>query len=205
MLGSLALATDTINDLKRKFFGGVADGSVSPLGSLGIDYVAGKYYQAISYGGTTATAMVLNELRFAAIMIQRLHTFKSFAVDVTTGVATAVIRCGIYSDAGGIPGARLKEFGSLIDASTSGQKEIVEDTLLNPGIYWLASVAQVAAPTLNFRTNNGTGLHVANLSLSQVGVNAGAHRQQSVSGALPNPAVPDAVMVTSFPSMALKG
>jgi hypothetical protein len=68
-------------------------------------------------------------------------------MNVNAGVASAVVRMGIYSDTGtGYPGALLVDAGT-IDAATAGVKEaaLATPNTLLPGTYWLAYALRGAA------------------------------------------------------------
>jgi hypothetical protein len=206
MLGSLAVPSDTQQDLRRKFYGGIADGSASPLGpAFGSGYLTGRYYGPFLGPGSAGTLVaVLNTLYFIPIQVFRQYTFAGLMTSINAGIATAVCRLGIYNDAGGIPGTRVKEFPGTIDASTAGQKELLEATLLAPGLYYLAVVAQTAAPTFDGRSCNNPPSFMTFINQAQVPLNSGVWRQSGVTGALPTPAVPDS-MGSTTPVLALKG
>ncbi len=195
----------TLADLENEFYSGVLDGTVSPLGPLGESYVAGRFYTpGLTPGSATTLAMTLNRLFFAPIRIDRLYTFKSFAISVNVGgTAGAIVRAGVYSDSGGAPLTLIKALSTNFDVTTTGTKEIVEDIPLNPGRYWLATVNQVAAATLDARSTN-IDEDTALLNLATVPLNAGIWSQESVAGALPATATPDANRATA-PAMAIRG
>jgi hypothetical protein len=209
MLGSLALPSDSLQDLRRKFYGGIADGTISPVGPSfgGADYQANKYYGSNVVPGSVATptALTLNQAIFTPMQIFRRHTFTSIACSVNTGAATEVLRLAIYNDGGGIPTTLKKEFGSTIDASTGGTKEIVENSVLDAGLYWLAMVAQVVATAvLDGRSGNMLPPFISFINLAQVPLNTGVYRQSGVSGAYPGTAAPDS-QGSFTPAMALRG
>jgi hypothetical protein len=139
------------------------------------------------------------------MQIFRRHTFTSIACSVNTGAATEVLRLAIYNDGGGIPTTLKKEFGSTIDASTAGTKEIVENSVLDAGLYWLAMVAQVVATAvLDGRSGNMLPPFISFINLAQVPLNTGVYRQSGISGAYPGTAVPDS-QGSFTPAMALRG
>jgi hypothetical protein len=122
--------------------------------------------------------------------LQRAWTFNRAGLDVTAATATAVTRVGIYADAVdfNFPGALIADWGT-IDSSAIADPTVANVTInqtLQPGLYWLAVVAQTAAGTL--RSSNP--LEAINTSAPGGSALEAALVQTGVSGALPNPAVP---------------
>lgn len=204
MLGSAVGVNDTIQDLRRKFYGGIADGTTGLLGALGLQsYVSGRFYLGLyNPGSSNVQAMVLQQVNFVPIIIFKQTTFAAIGISVNVAAATAICRLGIYNDGGGRPTTRVKEFGSTVDASTTGFKEIVEATVLSPGIYWLAVVNQTAIVTLEARNTNENYL-TSQASGADVIANNGTPRQSAVAGALPTPAVQDSIGA-SCPTISLR-
>lgn len=145
---------------------------------------AGRYYHASSslVGTDSTNANALDLLIALRFDLWRPQTFDRIAIEVTTGVATALTRLGIYKDDGeSAPGSLVLDAGT-VDCSTTGLKEITISQVLESGRYWLASVAQTAAATLRavpFTRDPVVG--------SSTGLNTGlmGYTQGSVTGALP--------------------
>lgn len=76
----------------------------------------------------------------------------------TAGSAGALVRLGLYADAGGKPGALLLDAGT-VDATVAGVKTIAVNNLVLPvGPIWTAVVNQGAAATLPVLYGTGTGV-----------------------------------------------
>lgn len=73
--------------------------------------------------------------------ISRDVTFDRFSLEVTTLAASTSIRCGLYEDSNGFPGARIIDAGA-IDASTTGFKEITISQAVSAGRIWVALAVQ---------------------------------------------------------------
>jgi hypothetical protein len=114
-------------------------------------------------------------------------TLTSISFEVSGAIALAVVRLGIYgSDATTMlpTGAAVADYGTTI-AATTGTKTAAVSTALTPGLWWLAFVGQVAAPTV--RQCTGWTPYVASATFpsgSGVGWD-NCYVQTGVSGALP--------------------
>jgi hypothetical protein len=70
-------------------------------------------------------------------------------VNGSTVSASYSIDCGIYADAGGIPGSKLISTGSTAQGTASEVQLVdVADTSLAPGRYWMAIACSSASATL---------------------------------------------------------
>lgn len=110
-------------------------------------YRSGLWY--FTHGLTRTTASTINERVYLSPLVvhKSAQAFDRIGMDVTTaGNAGSVIRLGIYGDTAGTPTALVTDAGT-IDAATTGLKSIVISVTLQPGIYWLATVAQASATT----------------------------------------------------------
>jgi hypothetical protein len=111
------------------------------------------------------------------------------AIRVTTAEATSVVRLGIYDiDSNGEPDALLLDAGT-IDASTTGSKIITfaSPISITKGAFYAAFCPQVAATSLRF-ARYLSGSTYLNTRISVANAAQGfsfAHRQTSVTGALP--------------------
>jgi len=161
----------------------IADGVILDVdvAAKGITYPRSGSYLQPPHTNVQTLVLTLNELRACPLPVGKAVTLDRIGLEVTTAVATAVVRLGIYADDGnGYPGALVLDAGT-IDASTTGFKEIVINQALAAGLYWLVGVAQTAAPTVRATSGAVPGLSVAT-SQSTL---AGAYTQAGVTGALP--------------------
>lgn len=160
--------------------------------------LASGYYVTNPYGaGNTNMTMTANSMWFCPIFIPNAVTADRISMVVNTvGSAGSVCRLGIY-DADATthgPGALILDAGTIATDSGTGMKEITISQALTPGVKWLAAVAQTASFVIR-RFANGQCIPgifgqwgASNLVLQTPGSQNWV--QTSVSGALPNPAVP---------------
>lgn len=78
--------------------------------------------------------------------------------DTVSGGST--IECGVYADAGYKPGAKLVSGSATQGSATQVQFVDVTDTVLPPGLYWLALVSSLATNTTLFGTTISGGYSV---------------------------------------------
>jgi len=133
-------------------------------------------------------AQTLDALSFTSLVVPGSNsiTLDRIGIEVATGVATAVVRLGLYNNdpATATPSTLIGDYGT-VDASTTGAKEITISQTLNPGLYWMAFVTQVAAANVR-RLGN-----VSNPLIPQDALTTTANQaydrlyQVGVSGALP--------------------
>jgi hypothetical protein len=136
-------------------------------------------------GARTTLAMALNRLYSMPIWIANRVHVSGLAVEVTTAVATSIIRPGVYGrGASNLPGAKLVE-GPTIDASVIGRRDVAVDLTLERGLYFVGCAAQVAAPTV--RSLSSPVYSLASLSPEGTAPIL-AYTNNAVSGALPDPA-----------------
>jgi hypothetical protein len=149
--------------------------------------VSGRYYYGIwGIGGSSGSLATLNKLYAVPFYVGASQAFDRIAVANVTGVATAVMRVGIYADTNGVPGALIHEASATIDLSTgTGVKEVTINQTLG-GKVWLAAVPQVALPSAILR--------LGHIMLPEVGTTSPYNAfggycvsQTGVTGALPDP------------------
>lgn len=105
----------------------------------------GKYLQP--YGNTTGTVSVaVGSFTMCNMVIPYPGiTIDRIAVEVTTAVAGATPRLGIYgSTSEGLPGSLIADFGT-VDGSTTGVKELTVSQALPAGRIWLVAAQQGSA------------------------------------------------------------
>lgn len=99
---------------------------------------AGSYFdQALNAVAKSTIAGAANRLDLMPYLGDG-KTLQSIGLEVTTGVASAQARVGIYADAAGLPAALLADSG-VLDCSTTGVKSGAVSITLAVGVrYWLA-------------------------------------------------------------------
>jgi hypothetical protein len=122
------------------------------------------------------------------VWVPEALSFNAISLNVSSGVASAVFRLGVYSSTSNYkPGTLLFDAGTVA-ATTTGIKTASITQTFGPGLFWLVAVAQTAAAgrygyAINthslaaFPTGTGTGFeHTPGQNFWIVG---------SVTGALP--------------------
>lgn len=169
-------------------------GLVGPSGPplpLRKDGAAALYYAAISFTALAYTAHPLNQLQAVPIYISEDTTLDRLAILSTSVTGGATARLGIYADAGGKPGALIREVSGAINASNITGYLFRPTQLLTPGWYWIAVVVQAQAATLQ---NVSGGARYAyervpgGVGGDLYGAGTGrAYSQANITGSLPNP------------------
>lgn len=149
----------------------------------------GQYYSNYVHALSGSQTMTQDRLMFQQIILSK-GVIDRIGVEVTTAVASLIVRLGIYTDDNGLPLSLIAEASSTADASTTGVKDLtISATIPQNGRYWLAAVSQAAA---------GGALRSASTTPPQFppfpcgtsapsGANSyTARRQDSVTGALPS-------------------
>lgn len=142
-LGGLAVATDSIQDLRYKFYKGVVEGSISlGGGSTAPALEAGEYVRPA--GQYTNGSISLNPNKVLAIPIflpagtyQSIHTIIG-----TAGPAGALLRLAVM-DGRNV----LKDYGTQA-GDTTGVKQVVSNLVIATAKwYWVAAVHQGVTTT----------------------------------------------------------
>ena len=147
---------------------------------------SGSYYYGIwGIGGTSGALATLNKLYAVPFYVGASQSFDLIAVANVTGVATAVLRVGLYEDSAGVPGDLIVDAGTIDLSTGTGIKSVAISQTLS-GKVWLAAVPQVALPSAILR--------LGHIMLPEVGTASPyaafggyAVSQTGVSGALPDP------------------
>lgn len=107
-------------------------------------YVAG----IVNASALTTIAALANRIDFMPFVPARSITVNELALEVTTLIALAAARIGIYADASGVPGALIIGSTANLDCTVLGVKTstIASTTLTAGTVYWLA-VHSSLAPT----------------------------------------------------------
>jgi hypothetical protein len=107
---------------------------------------------------TTAGGPTANRMYLQPIVMSRRLTIDRLAVNHTATVAGAgsVVRLGIYANGtnGDLPGLLILDAGTIDLTTAAAFKALTMSQVLDPGIYWLACVAQITsgAPALTLLT-----------------------------------------------------
>lgn len=107
-------------------------------------YISGGYYGSGGNGQSTAGGWGLDNLYCMPIFIGRRTAFDRIGARVGGGTAGLVVRLGIYNDENGPLGAPLLDAGTIDGETGAADKVIVINQTLDPGLYWLAGIPQVA-------------------------------------------------------------
>ena len=155
-------------------------------------------YTASTPSASATSGLTSNRLYYVPVHIPRDLTITRLGVNqVATGSAGAssVGRFGIYNNTSDLPAAAFSLPSDTIDLTTgTGLKFISGSWALSAGIWWIGFVAQVTSGSPTF----GTAPPAVVVSSSDTTQN-GTKFQASVTGTLPDPAVPGAANTTSPP------
>jgi hypothetical protein len=138
------------------------------------------------------------------LIIQRVVTIDSVAINVTTGGAGSAAEVGIYADNGNLyPGALVADFGSQATTGT-GVKTYTANlpvTLL-PGLYWLAFVCSATAPQVSGWAV-GQMAPILGTTSALTALNGLGWSVTQAYGALPNPFTAGGAVITAVPCPAV--
>lgn len=111
------------------------------------------YYQLPLGVISAGVAQTLNLQHFLPVRIDSKGVIKTVGCSVSSTVANAVSRVGVYKDAGTAgprPGELIAQVSSAFATAALGAPEgTVNATIKTPGLYWLSIVTQTAAATLD--------------------------------------------------------
>ncbi len=91
----------------------------------------------------SSNTMIVGTLRYTAIFVSKRTTYDRIGVQITAGVASALVRLGLYDCQDDLPNNLLLDAGT-IDAAIAGNKEIVIAMTLDRGYYFTAVVGDTA-------------------------------------------------------------
>jgi hypothetical protein len=137
--------------------------------------------------------MTQSALGFTPLYIAKSTSINKLGLYVATLAASSTIRLGVFANStasnSAYPGTLVVDAGS-VDSTTTGSKVITLGTAitLNPGLYWLAAVAQGGAPVVYVTVSTITYPHSPMGSASAIlGPGSGNNTWTSagVTGALP--------------------
>lgn len=170
-------------------------------------FVAGRYYDA-GHGSTIgAGSLDLDLLVARSFPVTQSAAFDRIGiVVVSAATAGGVVRLGIYADSGGMPGSLIVQTAALDVASGPGLVQATIAQTLAAGMYWLAGVAQVAAPSVRRFVSSsagdpavGTDDPVGDAPFPFLG-----YSRSGVSGALPATFAADDVKTNICPRVFLR-
>lgn len=169
-LGALALPTDSLNDLRAKFYSGTVAGTLS-LDKNTKPRFPGRYYTYDSaLAGDATTTPILGSMFLGPFQVGTVTTFDRIGCEVTAGVAGSTVECLVYAYDGNTTFTKLLQ--QSIDASVVGFNPAVINLSLSPGVYWVGTAvfSPTTAPTLRARgLSMDVGMSVANDNTSSVG------------------------------------
>jgi len=149
------------------------------------------YYPVLSGSGTTG-AQATGWLALTPLWIDKTCFAAAIGLEVTTaGTTGAIARLGIYnSDSEYMPTSLLVEAGTVA-TTTTGWKEAALNLILQPGLYWLAMVTEVAQSTMRTRSNAASPPNNWNYINSGVpwqitGAHGGCSQSGLTAGSLPS-------------------
>lgn len=146
-------------------------------------FKSGYYYYPPSRPADTTYSPVQSLIYLIPFPVGSPATFDRIGIEIVTGVATSVVRLGIYNDSGRVPGTLLLDAGT-VDSSTNGAKEITINQTLSVGLYWLAAVMQVATGVV-WRARADTIISIPQSSIGNANI-TGFGTAATVTGALPS-------------------
>lgn len=161
---------------------GIDNPSLSPLY---LPYrTGGTFYYHTPVEAFSSLILVQNTLYSHPYFVPMDTTFSGIAV-MTSGVASASARLGIYNDGGGVPGT-LRLDANTVATATAGLKSIAISHFLPRGVYWLGAAVQGAAGSLWCTGVNGGQGIIGSSGFGTTGPVNG-FSQTGISGALPSP------------------
>lgn len=177
------------------------------IASGGAPMSPGRWYPPYNHGGLS-TGVLSNSGRILAIpfLISRACLLTGIGVDVTVASeAGGLLRYGLASDAGGLPGAVLLDAGTS-DATATGFNPVTIAQAVQPDWYWVLVGAQscpTTRPTCRVY-QQGAFNRVGNTTGGSAAANS-AYTMDGVAAALPSNYVAGGVTVASVvPTVWLK-
>lgn len=120
----------------------------APAGGGGMSFGGGRagFFFGSPMGLGTGYAAAASGRLMAAPLPLQACTIDRIAIRVisTSAGAGSVVRLGIYNDDEGAPGSRLADLGT-VPIDTTGVKELIVSQAVTAGVYWLASLVELAS------------------------------------------------------------
>lgn len=172
-LGALALATDSLMDLRAKFYAGNVNGTINLMKTARPLFPARWYTYDDVIGGDTTVTPAAGSLTIAPFTVPVTTTFQKIALETTAAVAGSTAEAVLYSYDGNNTFTKLLQQTLLTDAVAVASANI--SLTLNPGLYWLGAVllspttiATVRARTIAPKIGTATA---GNDNTAAVGIN----------------------------------
>lgn len=152
------------------------------------------------------TTYTLSRAYYHPFVLDRRTTFDRIAANHTaTAVASSVGRLGIYANhaTDDKPGALILDAGTIDLSTAAAFKTITINQALDPGVYWLCSVVQVAnSPQLTGVSASTTGgIRIPDAGSTAMG---GCLLEVGITGALPSNATAQLGTLTTGPIVYLR-
>lgn len=153
----------------------------------GAPMVPSRWYGPFAHAGLTTTNAMLNNRAFAIpFPISRACVLTGIAVDVTvTSEAGGLVRLGVYSDSGGMPGVLVQDAGT-IDATIVAATPAVLASAVQADWYWAVAAFQstpTTRPTVR-AAQQGSWARIGD-TVAGGAASKGVYIMDGVSGALP--------------------
>ena len=153
----------------------------------GTKAIAGRYYALPGFGGAISTRSLVQGTMYLYRCEWGGGSVDLAGAVVTTGVASSVLRFGIYADdEGGQPtGSPLLDFGTVEAASGGNKATTAGDAFEPPSVFWLGTVVYGGASGVTVRAKTAEpGPHVGGPDMASTWAING-WTQTGISGALP--------------------
>lgn len=154
--------------------------------------IAGRYAYVAGSGATGTVSPSLNQVRYQPCPVDIGFTWDTINIEVTTGVATSVVRIGLFADAGtGLPGALITDYGTVSAAAAA----VMTITPASPvqfqsrTLYWIGTIVQVAGASA-FRAQNCANPLILPNSTGVTTAAINAYTENGVSGSFNPTATP---------------
>ncbi len=144
-----------------------------------LPYRAGEFYSSASYS-SYSTGWTLDTMYLVPWYIGPAQAWDRIGIHAVVGVASALVRLGIYADDAGVPGNLIGDYGT-VDCSSVGDKlAVISPSLSRGGWVWVATAMQGALAYVYCHLFNWDSL-----GSMYTAYQAASRRVTGVSGALP--------------------
>jgi hypothetical protein len=138
-----------------------------------------------SAGGTATTRTMTQDTEYAVpLEIVPGATLDRLAINVTTAVASGVIRLGVRADSNGYPSSTVLLDAGTVNAATTGIKELTVSVVTTGQRVWLTATAQVVTGLVVTGLNGPIFPIEHNSNASAATSVLAAYLQTGVTGAL---------------------
>lgn len=201
--GIVELATTTETAAGTDTSRAVTAAGLVPLVANDGPIIRSGYYFGPTGPSTTLTLSDFNVVHYVPFIIDRPVTVTRISAEVTTALASAAIRLGIYTDVDGVPTTLLVD-GGTIDGNSATVQEVTISQALSVGRVWVALVRQGGTGTSAVRANT-SGISCPYVANGAFTLGATTDAGGAVTGAFPSTAAaPYNVTGSSHPRVMLK-